>query len=128
MPSSSQETALVNRFVNAFENSDIDQIVGLLTEDSRLAMPPEPFEYHGPQAIGEFLGTLTFWGEPIRLVATGANGQPAFGYYIWDPTASVFLANGILVLALSEGLISTVTRFGDTGLLSRFELPPILEL
>ncbi len=128
MPSSSQETALVNRFVNAFENSDIDQIVGLLTEDSRLAMPPEPFEYHGPQAIGEFLGTLTFWGEPIRLVATGANGQPAFGNYIWDPPASVFLANGILVLALSEGLISTVTRFGDTGLLSRFELPPILEL
>ena len=121
----SAQTELVNRFVNAFESADIDQIVALLTKDARFAMPPEPIEYHGPDAIGEFLGTLSFWGGPPKLVATRANGQPAFGYYIWDPTRAVFLANGIPVLALYEDRICAVTRFGTRGYFPASTCPPL---
>jgi RNA polymerase sigma-70 factor (TIGR02960 family) len=127
LPRSAPEIALVDRFVNAFESSDIDEIVALLTDDARVAMPPEPWEYHGPQAIGAFFESLSIWGRPRKLVATRANGQPAFGYYVWDPASAAFLASGILVLELGADGIAAVTRFGDTGLLSRFGLPASLQ-
>jgi hypothetical protein len=65
-------------------------------------------------------------GEGIRFVPTRANNQPAFGYYLPDPTASLWRASGLLVLALSDDGVSAITRFGDKGLLAQFGLPRTL--
>ena len=127
LPRSPQERALVGRFTDAFEQADIDGVVALLTEDARLTMPPEPLELHGHAAIARFLTALSFWSpDAVRLVATRANGQPAFGYYVRDPQAGIARAHGLLVLTLAGDRIVALTRFGDNSLIGRFGLPRTL--
>jgi RNA polymerase sigma-70 factor (ECF subfamily) len=123
LPRSAIETDVLDRFVNAFQNGDIDQVVALLTEDAKLNMPPEPLECRGAQAIAEFLQERAFWGQTLRLVPTRVNNQPAFGYYLPDPHSSILRANGLIVLTLCQDKISTLTRFGDKGILASCGLP-----
>jgi RNA polymerase sigma-70 factor (ECF subfamily) len=127
LPRSNEESAVVDRFVEAYERADIEQIVALLTDDCRATMPPEPLEYRGPQNIGTFIQTLSVWGKPIKLVPTRANGQPAFAYYIHDEQGSLLRAGGLLVIALRNDQISCITRFGWTSVLGRFGLPRTLQ-
>jgi len=126
LPRSPAEAAVVDRFVDAFERGDLNQLVALLTEDARLTMPPEPVEFRGPRAITAFLRERGFWGQDLKLVPTRANNQPAFGYYLPDPTAPIFRASGMLVLTLRGDRVSMLTRFGDRALLGRFGLPRTL--
>ena len=86
LPSSKLERDVVGRLADAFEAGDIDGVVALLTDDAWLTMPPEPHEYQGHAAIGVFLDNRAVRrGTPLRLVPTGANGQPAFGCYLPSP-------------------------------------------
>jgi RNA polymerase sigma-70 factor (ECF subfamily) len=130
LPDSPAQRALLARFSDAFEGGDIDAVVDLLTEDAWIRMPPEPHEYQGRPAIAEFLRTRGIWrgGGAIRLVATRANGQPAFGYYLGDNNAGVARAGGLFVLTVEEGAITAITRFGDNGVLPYFGLPRTLRL
>jgi RNA polymerase sigma-70 factor, ECF subfamily len=118
-----EEAKVVDRFVDAFQRGDLDGVVALLTDDATFSMPPEPFEFHGPRVIAEFLRSLGFWGQRLKLVPTRANNQPAYGYYLPDPHADIHRASGIMVLTLTTEGISAITRFGDRGLLARFGLP-----
>jgi RNA polymerase sigma-70 factor (TIGR02960 family) len=127
LPRSPRERELVGRFVDAFENADVDRVVALLTDDAWLTMPPEPLEYQGPAAIAEFYLTRSWWGvRAARLVPTRANGQPAFGYYLRDPVSPIARANGLIVLTLEGDQISAITRFGDNSLFPLFGLPRTL--
>ena len=128
VPDSPAQRALLARFSDAFEAGDIDAVVALLTDDAWLRMPPEPHEYQGPRAIAAFLRTRPLWpgARGLRLVATRANGQPAFGYYVRDPHCGVARAGGLLVLGLRGTAIDALTRFGDTGVLPWFGLPRTL--
>lgn len=85
-PRSAAERDLVERFTHAFESNDLDGVVGLLTEDVWFTMPPLPFEWQGPDRALQFLRAVTV-GPGRRLIATRANGQPAFGLYLPDPHA-----------------------------------------
>jgi RNA polymerase sigma-70 factor (ECF subfamily) len=123
LPRSPHEAQVVDRFVDAFQQGDLDRVVALLTDDARLKMPPEPFEFHGPFPIAEFLQQVAFWGEDLKVVQTRANNDPAFGYYRKDPNADVYRASGIFVLTISEDQISSMTRFGDKSLFACFGLP-----
>jgi RNA polymerase sigma-70 factor (TIGR02960 family) len=124
-PHSPAEQRLVARLTQAFEAADVGGIVTLLTEDAWLTMPPLPLEYQGRDLAGRFF-TLAFRpGRKYRLIATRANGQPAFGVYVSDPHAPVLHANGLIVLTLAGDQISMITRF-DTSVLPRFGLPRIL--
>src|SRR5258708_14734590 len=65
------------------ENGEIDRMVGLLTDDAWLTMPPLPHAYQGPETIGAFLrGAEERRGAPMRLVPTRPNGHPALGCYL----------------------------------------------
>jgi RNA polymerase sigma-70 factor (ECF subfamily) len=65
-----------------FEDGDVDTVVALLTDDALLTMPPYPYQCQGGAAIGNFVRVRGARHEtPLRLVPTGANGQPAFGCY-----------------------------------------------
>ena len=87
LPGSTRERELVGRFATAVEQGDTDGVISLLTDDSWLTMPPQPYEYQGPWAIAGFIvherGERS--GANLRLVPTRANGQPAFGCYLPDP-------------------------------------------
>lgn len=128
LPDSPAERKLLSRFADAFQRGDVDAVVELLTEDAWIRMPPQPHEYQGRAAIAQFLRTRDIWRADlgIRLVPTRANGQPAFGYYMGDPNAGVSRAAGVLVLTLADEAITTITRFGDTGVLPYFGLPRTL--
>jgi RNA polymerase sigma-70 factor (TIGR02960 family) len=126
-PGSARERAVIDRFVDAFEAADTARLVDLLTDDAWMSMPPEPLEYQGHAAIAEFYLSRTWWGaQPIRMVPTRANGQPAFGYYLQDPHAPVDRANGLIVLTLAGDKICAITRFGDNSLFPHFGLPRTL--
>ena len=128
LPESAAERAVVGRFADALEAGDIDEVVALLTDDAWLTMPPDPREYQGRMAIGEFFAELGLWRGPrtMRLVPTRANAQPAFGYYISDPRSPIAHCRGIIVLTLEGSRVSAITRFGDTGVLPHFGLPRTL--
>jgi RNA polymerase sigma-70 factor (ECF subfamily) len=46
-PHSAAEQRLVERFRHAFEAADVDGIIGLLTGNAWLTMPPRPLENQG---------------------------------------------------------------------------------
>jgi RNA polymerase sigma-70 factor (TIGR02960 family) len=128
LPRSARERELVGRFADAFERSDVDGVIALLTADASVTMPPEPLEYIGPDAIATFLrDRFAARGAPgTRLVPTRANGQPAFGHYIQDPHTGIGRSAGLLVLTLEGDRIAGLTRFGDGGILPHFGLPRTL--
>jgi RNA polymerase sigma-70 factor (ECF subfamily) len=102
-------------------------MVALLTDDAWLTMPPSPLQFQGPQLIGEFMREVTFRGgtRRYRLIATSANGQPAFGSYGYDNGEAVGHARGVLVLTMEGDRISAITRF-DNSAMPYFGLPETL--
>jgi RNA polymerase sigma-70 factor (TIGR02960 family) len=127
-PSSQRERELVGRFAEAFQNGDVDGVVALLTDDAWLTMPPVPLEYQGPATIGGFLSTVPAGGrlERFRLLATRANGQPAFGLYLRDAQCPIARGVGLLVLTLDTAGVTAITVFHDTGVFPHFGLPRTL--
>ncbi|MFL5889962.1 MAG: RNA polymerase subunit sigma-70, partial [Solirubrobacteraceae bacterium] len=90
LPDSPRERRLVGAFAEAVEEGDVERIVALLTDDAWLTMPPFPFEYQGAAAISAFLrDRAQLRGASFKLVATRANGQPAFGCYVPDGQAPI---------------------------------------
>jgi RNA polymerase sigma-70 factor (ECF subfamily) len=121
LPRSPHDAEIVERFVDALQRGELDQVVALLTDDVRMTMPPEPFEFRGPRDVAEFLGRM--WGEDVRVVPTRANNCPAFGYYRRDPHADVHRAGGLFVVSVSGDRVFSLTRFGDKSLFATFGLP-----
>lgn len=117
-PAEATERDLAQRFARAFTDGDVDGVVALLTDDAWLAMPPAPHEYVGPAAIAEFLRAgLGWWGaQPMALLSTRANGQPAFECRLGGDEA------GVLVLTISGDRITGLTRFLGERLQRRFAL------
>jgi RNA polymerase sigma-70 factor (TIGR02960 family) len=115
------ENAIVARFVSAYESADLDALIGLLTDDVFVSMPPIPFEYEGRDVVTRFCAALFAAGRRFDLVPTRANGQPAFGAYLRGP-AGVRHGVGLIVLTLSGDRISAMTRFENT-VLPWFGLP-----
>ena len=65
-PGGPEERALLDRFVAAFTEVDVDALVALMTDDVWVRMPPLPFEYHGTAAAHRFFtaSTPTDAGSP----------------------------------------------------------------
>jgi RNA polymerase sigma-70 factor (TIGR02960 family) len=127
LPNSKLERDLVNRFVETFENDEIDRMVALLTDDAWLTMPPLPHAYQGREAIGAFLrGAEERRGAPMRMVPTRANMQPAFGCYLAAAETDTARAFGLIVLTLESTQISAITWFADSSVLPQLGLPRML--
>jgi RNA polymerase sigma-70 factor (ECF subfamily) len=77
---SEEQRALLERYVRAWESTDVDGFTALLKEDAVMSMPPWRQWYRGRAAIATFFaGTGRPGGHaPFRLVPTAANRQPAF--------------------------------------------------
>ena len=118
-----QLKGIVQRYVDAWARSDVDAIVGMLTENATLAMPPIPSWYRGRDAIGMVLRRWVFDGKRSwRMLATSANGQLAVGAYELD-SSGVYAPHGVTVLTLRGELIDEITHFRTPALVERFRLP-----
>jgi RNA polymerase sigma-70 factor (TIGR02960 family) len=114
-PGDPLERELVDRFVAAFTEPDVDAIVALMTDDVWLRMPPQPFEYHGTDAVHRFLTAIAAQRRGIaRMVPVRANRQPGWGEYVRDPVSGVLHLTGILVAGLAGDRISELTHFETT--------------
>ncbi len=125
LPHSQHERAVVGRFATAMQDGDVDGLVALLTDDAWLTMPPYPYQYQGGAAIGNFLRRRAAprQGEPLRLVATRANGQPAFGCYYPCPETGIARPYGLMVLTLAGDKLAEITFFADSSVFPHFGLP-----
>jgi RNA polymerase sigma-70 factor, ECF subfamily len=113
---------IVTRWADAWQVGDVDAIVAMLAADARYSMPPLPQWYHGRDEIRAFLlrGPLqSRW----RFLPTTANGQLAFGTYMWDQAAGAYVPGGLDVLTLRDGRVAEITAF-LTADFTRFGLPP----
>ncbi|HET6775545.1 MAG TPA: RNA polymerase subunit sigma-70 [Acidimicrobiales bacterium] len=120
---SPEERELVDRLTRAYESGDLDALVALLVDDVAVTMPPMPLEYHGIEHAARFFAAITFRdGRTFRLIATRANGQPAFGTYVRDPRGGPLHATGLVVVTLAGDRVSALTRF-DASVLTRLDLP-----
>jgi RNA polymerase sigma-70 factor (TIGR02960 family) len=115
------EDAIVAKFVTAYESANLDALVALLTDDVFISMPPMPFEYEGRDIATRFFAAIFGSGRRFHLVATRANGQPAFGAYLRAPTGTRH-GIGLFVLTLTGDRICAMTRF-ENGVLPWFGLP-----
>ena len=61
-------------FTRAWESADLDGLVGLLTDDVFMSMPPIPFEYEGRDVVARFCAGLFGAGRRFDLVPSRANG------------------------------------------------------
>jgi RNA polymerase sigma-70 factor (ECF subfamily) len=120
-PAAPAERAIVARFVAAWESADLDALVGLLTDDVFMSMPPLPLEYQGRDVVARFCALLFDAGRRFELVPTRANGQPAFGAYVRGPDGTRH-GTGLHVLGLAGDRICAMTRF-DKDILVPFGLP-----
>ena len=115
---------IVDQYVSAWENGDVDAVVALLAEDATLTMPPRPTWYRGREAVGRFLREFPLAaGQRSRLVPVGVNGHLAFGHYFWDPERELFVGHGVNVLTLGGDRITDITTFLTPETFSRLGLP-----
>jgi RNA polymerase sigma-70 factor, ECF subfamily len=125
----SDERALLERYVDAFQRYDIDALTALIQEDATQSMPPFDMWLAGRDDI------FTWWFGPgigcagSRVVPCGsANGSPAYGQYKPSETGDGFEAWALQVIELREGRIAELTFFLDTeALFPLFGLPPHLD-
>jgi RNA polymerase sigma-70 factor (TIGR02960 family) len=118
---SPSDDAIVAKFVAAYESSDLDSLVALLTDDVFISMPPLPFEYEGREPASRFFASIFDSGRQFDLMSTRANGQPALGAYVRD-TRGISHGVGLFVLTLGGERICAMTRFENT-VLPWFALP-----
>jgi RNA polymerase sigma-70 factor (ECF subfamily) len=130
-PDEEAETALMGKFVEAWEAVDIERLTALLAGDALMTMPPDPMHAVGAEAIADFFATVPMGGrlDLIRLLRTRANGQPALAAYVQAAPAEPFRAYGIMVFAVAEDRIAGINGFaGNPELFPVFELPAELPL
>jgi RNA polymerase sigma-70 factor (ECF subfamily) len=131
-PADAATSALLARYVRAWETDDVAGLVALLQADATLAMPPLPEWYRGRAAIAAVLRAFPFRpGRPPRrwrLFPTTANELPAFAYYSVDPDSGRYQAQGVQTLALDwstpTGQIADLTLFHNSALVPFFGFPP----
>jgi RNA polymerase sigma-70 factor (TIGR02960 family) len=126
-PGAPEERALLDRFVAAFTELDVDALVALMTDDAWVRMPPLPFEYHGSDALHRFFSVIRArLGRVDRMVPVRANGQPAWGEYVRDRVTGGLHLVGVIVVGLAGDRICELTRF-ETVVAPYFGLPRTLD-
>ena len=127
--SDAELATLLDKYVAAWEAADLTALVALLKEDAVLTMPPFSAWYHGREAIGRFIGARLFGegGGRFRLVATRANGSPAFAVYDRDESGR-YRAAALQVLDIVGGEVAQVDDFLflDDRIFRRFDLPLLI--
>jgi RNA polymerase sigma-70 factor (ECF subfamily) len=119
---SAVDETLLDKYMTAYEDADLPALTALLRHDVELEMPPIPTWFTGRDAVVEFLATRPLRSPSPRLVATRANGCPAFASYRPGPDGT-YAAHSIQVLDIIDGRVTHIYAFLDTDLFVKFDLP-----
>ena len=123
------DAELLARYVQAFEQYDMDALISLIREDATQSMPPFDLWLSGRDDI------LSWWVGPgagcrgSRVIPTvTANGSPAFGQYKPSESGGGYEPWALQVLEIADGRIVEFTFFLDTArVFPLFGLPMRLE-
>jgi RNA polymerase sigma-70 factor (ECF subfamily) len=137
LPSRNQQTAaavlgdralatLAARFADAFEEGDVEAIIGLLTEDVTFEMPPYAEWARGRDDVARSWLMPARRPTGLRFVRTTVNGQLAFGAYSLDPELDRFLPRVLDVLELRGDRVCRIVAFRRTEAFARLGLPSSL--
>jgi RNA polymerase sigma-70 factor (ECF subfamily) len=123
-PMDREQQDLLTRYCDAFERYDVQALVSLLHEDATMSMPPFAWWLRGRDEIRRALLGAGRPCDGARLVPTVANGSPAFGQYRPSGPAGGYQPFALVVVEVSDGLITQTTTFLDAErLFPLFDLP-----
>ena len=124
-----QQRALLERYVAAWESTDLERFVALLKEEAVFAMPPWREWYRGRASITGFFAAVWPAYRGFRLVPVGANLQPAFALYTLGAEGR-WTAHSLHLLSLENEEIASLTLFMhplSQKLFPEFRLPIVIE-
>ncbi|HZO07667.1 MAG TPA: sigma-70 family RNA polymerase sigma factor [Solirubrobacterales bacterium] len=125
-PSDEDERKLLEQYLDAFAEYDIDRIVALLRYDVVFDMPPLPLWVRGPEQVATFMLGQGAACAGSKLIATEANGFPAFAAYKPDPESGAWLPWSITILELDAPDGSSPAVAGIHNFLAPF-MPGLFE-
>ncbi|MEP7284928.1 MAG: sigma-70 family RNA polymerase sigma factor [Chloroflexota bacterium] len=124
---SSSTRTLLERYVRAWETTDVAGLVSLLKEDATYTMPPTSTWFQGREAVRRFFASSIFvQGLSYRLQPIHVSSQPGFAAYLHNPQSDQFEAHAIHVLNLNNDQLVALTTFLNPALFSHFGLPNLL--
>jgi RNA polymerase sigma-70 factor (ECF subfamily) len=112
-PLSDEQSTLLDKYVEAFHNYDVDALVALLREDATLSMPPYTLWLRGHETIKSWLRGPGKGCDGSRLVPTNACGSPSFAQYRPAPGGG-HAPWALIVLEVDRDGISAWNSFLDT--------------
>ncbi|MFF1320932.1 sigma-70 family RNA polymerase sigma factor [Streptomyces chartreusis] len=121
-PEGAADREVLDRYVAAFENADLDSLIDLLQDGVELEMPPYAQWYIGRPDVLRFLGARVHEKGALRMLRTRANGQPAVAMYVRGADG-VFRGHSVQVLTVRKDSLARITAFLDPRALDRFGLP-----
>ncbi|HEX5253522.1 MAG TPA: sigma-70 family RNA polymerase sigma factor [Mycobacterium sp.] len=121
-PSEQRQRELLDRYVAAFQNANVDELVAVLTEDARYEMPPFITWFQSGAAIGAFLGPRMRAFGKTPVIRTSANGQPAVALYPATADGQHRL-HALHVLTFNSQGVGRIAAFMDIHALHQFDLP-----
>ena len=122
-PLSETQAELLNKYMEAFQEYDVDALVALMREDATLSMPPYTLWLQGPDAIRAWLLGRGSGCRGSKLVRTEACGSPAFAQYRKSADGG-YRAWSLTILELEGDRIKAWNAFLDTErLFPLFGLP-----
>jgi RNA polymerase sigma-70 factor, ECF subfamily len=122
-----EENRLLERYINAFESSDIDAVRAVIHDDFSIEMPPSRTWLQGLEACLPYLERRVL-GAPgdWNMVPTRVNGQPAAVAYLRDDSGC-YRATGFCVLTVAEDQVIKATVFKDPWLVAAAKFPMTIE-
>ena len=122
-PDDPQARGLIDQYVRAFEAADVPALVGLLTDDAVMEMPPVPLWYRGSRDYGLFMRRVfEMHGPGWAARQLTANGQPALAAYAPDP-AGGHRVHTLQVFTVAGGRVARNVVFSDPRVFEAFGLP-----
>jgi RNA polymerase sigma-70 factor (ECF subfamily) len=107
-----EDRELLGRYVEAFEDFDMDALVALLHEDATMSMPPFELWLRGADAIRAWNLGPGSGCRGSKLVPIDGNGMPGFAQYRAREDGS-FHAWGVQLMDVSDGRIAAINCFLD---------------
>lgn len=113
---SDEERKILDRYIAAVQSLDAAEIANVLRDDVVLTMPPNPFWFHGRDAMLSFImrsldpASPTFLGH-WRSTPTTVNTMPACANYVRLPGTTVYRAQVLDVLRIDGDRVAEITSF-----------------
>jgi RNA polymerase sigma-70 factor (ECF subfamily) len=120
-----REREVLQRYIDAHQQDDIEALAAVLSEDVRVAYPQIPLWSDSREAFIQATREFAPPGD-YRFVATSANLQPAVAIYLRAPGEPVFRLTALEVLRIEGGEITEIVDFDVPDLYPVFGLAPTL--